>query len=418
MDCKKSDTQRILLGVSGGIAAYKALDLVRLVSQAGCDVRVVMTAAAERFVTALSFQALSGHPVRCSLWDPAAEAAMGHIELARWADAVVIAPASADLIARLAAGRADDLLTTLCLATEAPLWLAPAMNQAMWRHPATQHNIALLTARGARLLGPDEGLQACGDEGPGRLLEPQAIVAALFAGTSLLTGRTVLLTAGATYEDIDPVRFIGNRSSGRMGYALAAAARDAGAKVVVVSGPATAAPPWGVELIRVRSAGEMYDAVHAAIARHALGPDDVFIATAAVADFRPPEIAADKIRRAGRDRLALELIANPDILASVAALPERPFTVGFAAETGDPASAARAKLAAKGVDLVAANRVGPGAGFDCLDNALVVAGRDFEQQLERAPKPVLAVKLIDLIAARLPTLPTPRETEAPCSTST
>ncbi len=417
MDRRNSDKRRILLGVSGGIAAYKALELVRLWVKDGHEVRVVMTEAAERFVTALSFQALSGHPVRTTLWDPAAEAAMGHIELARWAEAVVVAPASADLVARLAAGRADDLLTALCLATAAPLWLAPAMNQAMWRHPATQHNVALLAARGARWLGPGEGVQACGDEGPGRMIEPQAIAAAVLAGTSLLAGRRVLLTAGATFEDLDPVRFIGNRSSGRMGYALAAAARDAGAQVVLVSGPATAAPPWGVELIRVRSAAEMHTAVHEAIARHTLGPDDVFIATAAVADFRPPEIAADKIRRAGRERLVLELVPNPDILASVAALPGRPFTVGFAAETGDPARAAKAKLRAKGVDLVAANRIGPDEGFDSEDNALIVAGRDLEQCLERAPKPVLAVQLIELIARRLPSRPKQQETGAPCSRS-
>ncbi len=322
---------RILLGVSGGIAAYKSAELIRELRRAGADVQVVMTRGAARFISATTLQALSGRPVRRSLWDGAAEAAMGHIELARWADAVVVAPATADTLARLAQGRADDLLGTLCLASRAPLWLAPAMNQAMWAHPATQSNIALLRARGAQVIGPAAGEQACGDVGEGRMSEPLEIVSALRGApraavpSPALAGRRVLITAGPTLEDIDPVRFVGNRSSGRMGFAVAEAAADAGAQVTLVAGPVALPTPQGCTRIDVRSALAMRDAVQANVAAC-----DVFIAAAAVADYRPEAVLPHK-RKKGGDDWVLRLVANPDIVAEVAAASPRPFVVGFAA---------------------------------------------------------------------------------------
>jgi phosphopantothenoylcysteine decarboxylase/phosphopantothenate--cysteine ligase len=393
---------RVLLGVSGGIAAYKAADLVRRLRDAGAEVRVVMTAGARQFVTPLTFQALSGHPVRSDLWDPAAEAAMGHIELARWADVVLVAPASANTIARLAQGLADDLLSTLCLATAAPLVLAPAMNQRMWAHPATQANVATLAARGAAFIGPDSGGQACGEFGAGRLVEPPAIVERLAAlrATGPLAGRVVVVSAGPTFEDLDPVRFIGNRSSGRMGFAIAHAAAAAGATVRLVAGPVHLPTPPRVARTDVRCAQDLHDAVLAAVAGA-----DAYIGAAAVADFRPVAVAEGKIKKVdGQPAPTLALARTADVLAAVAALPARPFTVGFAAETGDVEANARDKLERKRLDLICANRVGvPGTGFDADDNALLVLGPDgLRLDLGRAPKAVLAARLVELIAQRLP----------------
>jgi phosphopantothenoylcysteine decarboxylase/phosphopantothenate--cysteine ligase len=389
---------RVLLGVSGGIAAYKAAELTRRLREAGADVRVVLTANAARFVTALTFQALSGQPVRSGLWDEAAEAAMGHIELARWAQRIVIAPASADLIARLAHGMADDLLTTLCLASPAPVALAPAMNQQMWAHPATQANLALLRMRGVDVLGPASGGQACGDFGAGRLLEADAIVAELAAWhrPRLFDGARVLVSAGPTYEDIDPVRFIGNRSSGRMGFAVAQAAAEQGARVHLVAGPVHLPTPADVTRIDVRSAREM----HAAVMRQ-IPQCDIFISAAAVGDYRPGEIAVHKLKKRG-GALSLTLTENPDILAEVAARMTRPFLIGFAAETRNLETSARAKLERKKLDLIAANLVGDGAGFDAADNELLLLWAGGVERLPRADKLTLARALIARVATLRP----------------
>jgi len=386
---------RILLGVSGGIAAYKSAELVRRLRDAGAEVRVVLTENAARFVSPLTFQALSGQPVRSGLWDEAAEAAMGHIELARWAQRILIAPASADLIARLAHGFADDLLTTLCLASAAPLALAPAMNQQMWAHAATQSNVSTLRERGVDLLGPAAGSQACGEFGAGRLLEADSIVAEIAAlhGPKILSGARVLVSAGPTYEDIDPVRFIGNRSSGRMGFAVARAAVEQGARVQLVAGPVHLPTPVGVERTDVRSARDM----RAAVLRQ-IPQSDIFISAAAVGDYRPGEVAAHKLKKRGAD-LTLTLNENPDILAEIAALPKRPLLVGFAAETENVEAYARAKLTRKKLDLIAANLVGADLGFDCSDNALTLFWAGGSEDLGRADKPVLARKLIERIAS-------------------
>ncbi|MEQ8233974.1 MAG: bifunctional phosphopantothenoylcysteine decarboxylase/phosphopantothenate--cysteine ligase CoaBC, partial [Gammaproteobacteria bacterium] len=360
------------------------------------EVRVVMTPAATRFVTPLTLQAVSGYDVRVALFDSAAEAAMGHIELARWCEAVVVAPASADFIARLRAGLADDLASAVCLATAAPLLLAPAMNRQMWQHAATIDNLAVLETRGARLCGPASGSQACGETGPGRMVESEAIVgaaAALFGGGAL-AGRAVVVTAGPTREALDPVRYLSNHSSGKMGYAVAAAARDAGAAVTLVSGPTRLATPSGVSRIDVESAEDMLAAVLAALDRC-----DIFIASAAVADYRPAAASEAKLKRDGSPR-TLELLPNPDILATVAARADAPFTVGFAAETHDVETYARAKLARKRIDMIAANQVGNGLAFDTDDNELLVLWPDGQAALARASKAVLAHQLIDLVAAR------------------
>jgi phosphopantothenoylcysteine decarboxylase/phosphopantothenate--cysteine ligase len=388
---------RVLLGVSGGIAAYKAADLVRRLADAGAEVRVVLTESAARFVTPLTFQALSGHPVRTGLWDEAAEAAMGHIELARWAQHILIAPASADLIARLAQGMANDLLSTLCLASAAPLALAPAMNQQMWAHAAVQSNLALLRTRGVAVFGPGAGSQACGDVGLGRMLEPTDIVAELAALRSPrhLAGTRVVVSAGPTYEDIDPVRFLGNRSSGRMGFAVAEAAAEQGAQVTLVAGPVHLPTPPRVTRVDVRSAREMREAVLAAVAG-----SDIYIAAAAVGDFRPADVAAHKIKKAGDGGLTLALTQNPDILAEVAAASPRPFVVGFAAETQNVEAYARAKLERKKLDLIAANRVGAGAGFEVEDNSLTLIDANGSEHLDCAPKRELARCLIARIAER------------------
>ena len=387
--------QRIVLCVTGGIAAYKAADLARRLQDAGAQVRVVMTEAATRFITPMTFQALTGQPVRTSLWDEAAEAAMGHIELARWADRLLVAPASADSIARLAAGLAGDLLGTLYLATEAPLVLAPAMNRVMWAHPATQANLATLQARGAQVLGPGEGDQACGEVGAGRMLEPLQIVAALQAAGAL-AGRRLLITAGPTFEDLDPVRFIGNRSSGKMGFALAAEAARQGAEVTLVAGPVALSTPAGVHRLDVRSAEQMRAAVLAA-----LPGQDAFIGAAAVADFRPAQVASTKIKKsAGLPQV--EWTATPDILAEVAAHVQRPaLVVGFAAETDDLEAHARDKLARKRVDLIAANRVDAGLGFEADDNALTVFAANATREIARQPKAGVARELLAILVERL-----------------
>ena len=386
---------RVVLGVSGGIAAYKAAELVRRLRDAGAEVRVVLSKNAARFVTSLTLQALSGNPVRTSLWDESAEAAMGHIELARWADEIVIAPATADLIARLAQGRADDLLTTLCLATTAPVSIAPAMNQQMWAHAATQANLLVLLERGVRVFGPASGGQACGEFGAGRLLEAGEIVAELGAARGLreLAGVSFLVSAGPTFEDIDPVRFIGNRSSGRMGFAVAQAAVQAGARVTLVAGPVALATPAGVERIDVRSAREMRAAVLARAAQ-----SEVFVSAAAVGDFRPANQAAHKLKKNGDTPLELSLLPNPDILAEVAGLAKKPFVVGFAAETERVEEYARLKLARKRLDLIAANQVGADLGFERDDNALLLLWPGGREELARADKHALARQLVACIA--------------------
>ncbi len=388
--------KHILLGVSGGIAAYKSAELVRQLRQQGAEVRVVMTAAALEFVTPLTFQALSAHPVHTDLLDSEAEAAMGHIELARWADALLIAPATADIIARLVSGRADDLLTAVSLACDAVVAVAPAMNRVMWSNSATVDNVTVLIKRGVRILGPAEGSQACGESGPGRMLEPVELVAALteLFNTGILASRRIMVTAGPTREAIDPVRFISNRSSGRMGYAIAAAAAEAGASVLLVSGPVSLATPARVRRIDVESAAEMHAAV-----MHNIADIDIFISVAAVADYRADSVAQQKLKKT-TEILSLELTPNPDILADVAALPDAPFTVGFAAETQALESNARNKLREKKLDMIAANAVGQQQGFDQEDNALQVLWMQGEQSLPLTGKARLARQLIAVIAER------------------
>ena len=411
--------KRILLGVTGGIAAYKSVDLTRRLREAGAETQVAMTPAATAFVTPLTFQAVSGRPVRTELLDANAEAGMGHIELARWANLILIAPASADFIARLAHGLANDLLSTLCLATDRPIALAPAMNRLMWQNPATQDNCRLLARRGVTLWGPGVGEQACGEIGAGRMLEPlelrnlvvqmlgvreqpvesppkTPLVEPALLAPHDLQGLTVLLTAGPTREALDPVRFISNRSTGRMGFAVAEAAAQAGARVMLVSGPVSLKTPPGVERMDVESAVEMHKAVMQRV-RQA----DIFIATAAVADYRAASPADQKIKKT-RDALTLELVRNPDILTEVAALrSHRPFTVGFAAETHDVLHYAEDKRRRKNLDLIAANQVGvAGSGFESEQNELHVLWEGGEKVLPLADKTLLGQQLVALIAER------------------
>jgi phosphopantothenoylcysteine decarboxylase/phosphopantothenate--cysteine ligase len=388
--------KRILLGVTGGIAAYKSAELVRRLRERGAEVQVVMTRAACEFVTPLTFQALSGRPVYTQLLDHDSEAGMGHIELARWADVILIAPASADFLARLAHGLADDLLSTLCLAADVPILAAPAMNRQMWAAPATRANSRTLVDSGVVLLGPGAGDQACGETGPGRMLEVAELITALEGHfhSDLLAGRRILITAGPTREAIDPVRYISNRSSGRMGYAIARAAHEAGASVILVSGPVTLAAPERVRRVMVESAEQMRDEV-----LRDLDGVDIFIAAAAVADFRSGDVAQQKIKKKD-PTLTLKLEQNPDILAEVAARAQPPFTVGFAAETEALDKHARAKLAQKKLDMIAANRVGPGLAFDSEDNALELFWQDGGLSLEKASKDKLARRLVRVVAER------------------
>ena len=393
--------KKIILGITGGIAAYKTPELVRRLRDRGAEVQVVMTRSAEEFVTATTLQAVSGLPVRSNIWDKDAEAAMGHIELARWADLVLIAPATAEIMSRLASGAAPDLLTTLCLATEAPLAIAPAMNHVMWSNPVVQANRQLLEERGVRILGPDSGDQACGETGAGRMVEPDAIAAAVTGPTTvsavqrpLLLGRKIMITAGPTREAIDPVRFISNRSSGKTGYAMARAAAAAGAEVLLISGPVELTTPDNVQRVIVESAKEMFAATHERI--HGV---DIFIATAAVADYSAASTAKNKIKKSEQE-MSIALTRTPDILASVAKLEKGPFTVGFAAETEKLREYARSKLENKNLDMIIANLVGEDRGFDSDNNSVDVFWAAGEQSFPMMAKTKLAVALINLIAER------------------
>jgi phosphopantothenoylcysteine decarboxylase / phosphopantothenate---cysteine ligase len=390
--------RKILLGVTGGIAAYKSPDLVRRLMDHGAEVQVVMSRGAQQFVTALTFQAVSGRPVRSDLWDQAAEAAMGHIELARWADEIIVAPATAEFIARLAHGFADDLLATICLATTARITLAPAMNRQMWAHAATQANVQILKERGVRMLGPASGEQACGEVGVGRMLEPTQIAEEIFTARGAagpLHGLKVVVTAGPTREAIDPVRFISNRSSGKMGYAVAQAAREAGAEVILVSGPVQIPTPRGVERIEVESAEQMLEEVR----RNLVGAH-IFISAAAVSDYRAHQVACEKIKKTS-DTMSLSLARAPDVLATISRSESPPFLVGFAAETEHVERNALAKLTGKNLDMIAANKVGAGLAFDKDENALTVywpgGGK---RELAFTSKLALARQLVEVIAER------------------
>lgn len=395
--------KRILLGITGGIAAYKSAELVRALKVGGADVRVVMTEGAKEFITPLTLQALSGNPVHHSLLDPEAEAGMGHIELAKWADLILVAPASANFIARFAAGMGSDLLSTLCLATASPIALAPAMNQAMWADESTQANIEKLKQlkpTSLSIWGPDAGEQACGDVGPGRMLEP-AVLAQLTAETfefGILSGKTVMITAGPTREAIDPVRYISNHSSGKMGYALAEAARDAGAKVILISGPVSLAAPERMMRIMVNSADDMLQAVMGHLAEA-----DIFIGAAAVADYRPENPAEQKIKK-HNDDMHIYLVKNPDIIANVTATENKPFTVGFAAETQNVIEYAKGKLEKKNLDLIIANDVSrQDIGFNSEENAVTLVEKKGQVDLPQASKTQVSRDIIAVIADRLNT---------------
>ncbi|NCF38059.1 MAG: bifunctional phosphopantothenoylcysteine decarboxylase/phosphopantothenate--cysteine ligase CoaBC [Gammaproteobacteria bacterium] len=388
--------KKILLGITGGIAAYKSAELVRLLIKAGAEVRVVMTPSAQEFVQPLTYQALSGHRVYVDLFDAEADSAMDHIELARWCDLLLVAPATADFLGKMNAGYADNLLLTLCLAAKQPVAVAPAMNQQMWSNPATRENVKQLAARQVVVWGPAEGEQACGDVGAGRMLEAAQLLDNLQRHFSpgRLEGVRLLLTAGPTREAIDPVRYISNRSSGKMGYAIAEAAIQQGASVTLVSGPVSLAPPAGVKLIPVESAQQMFDAVMRQVPEA-----DVFVACAAVSDYRVDQAAQQKIKKSDA-AMSLKLVLNADILATVSALEQRPFCVGFAAETQNVEQYALAKMEQKSLDMIAANRVGDGSGFETDFNQLEVFWRDGRQAIEHAGKAEVAKQLIDLIAER------------------
>jgi len=388
--------KKIVLGVSGSIAAYKAADLVRLCRKAGAEVKVVMTQAAAEFITPLTLQTLSGSPVAMALLDADEESAMGHIKLARWADWVLIAPASANTMARLAQGLTDDLLSALCLATQAPVAIAPAMNNKMWEHEATQQNLTNLVARGIYVLGPDSGDQACGEQGEGRLLAPEQIVTSLarLMMPGKLIGKRVVITAGPTYEPIDPVRFIGNRSSGKMGFELANAAVEAGADVILIAGPVHLATPSAVKRIDVETAQQMYDAVMA------VESADIVIGCAAVADYRPKDYQDHKIKKSNQDETVITLIQNKDIMSAITQQQSNPFVVGFAAETENVPAYAKDKMQRKGLDMIAANQVGKGLGFGVDTNALQVFWPQGEKTLPKALKSHLARDLMRLIIER------------------
>jgi phosphopantothenoylcysteine decarboxylase/phosphopantothenate--cysteine ligase len=388
--------QHVLLGVTGSIAAYKSPDIVRRLKEQGAEVRVVLTASAEKLVSPTVFQAVSGEAVRADIWDEKAEAGMGHIELAKWADLLLIAPATANVIAQLAAGSAENLLTTICLATEAPVAIAPSMNQAMWNDAATQANCDLLRKRNMRFLGPDEGSQACGDTGPGRMSEPADIVSRLSRGgrSGPLDGLHIMVTAGPTREAIDPVRFISNRSSGKMGFAVARAAADAGAEVVLIAGPVNLPTPPRVIRVDVESTQQMCDE-----AMQRIGEVDIYVGAAAISDYRPKVAAVQKIKKSA-DTFSLEMVKSPDLLANIAALDNGPFTVGFAAETEKLEYYATDKLNRKKLDMIIANLVGENLCFDADDNEVVVLWHEGRKPLPRLSKPELARRLIELIASR------------------
>ena len=392
----RSSWSKVLLGVTGSIAAYKSPDIVRRLKDQGAEVRVVLTASAEKLVSPTVFQAVSGETVRGDIWDEQAEAAMGHIELAKWADLFLIAPATANVIAQLAAGSADNLLTTICLATEAPVVLAPSMNQAMWNDAATQANCDILRKRNIKLIGPDEGSQACGDVGPGRMSEPADIVSRLSRGgkSGPLEGLRVMVTAGPTREAIDPVRFVSNRSSGKMGFAVARAAADAGAEVTLVAGPVSLPTPPQVERIDVENTQQMVDAAMADI-----GEMDIYIGAAAISDYRPQHAASQKIKKSA-DTFVLEMVKSPDLLATIAALEDGPFAVGFAAETEKLEKHAIDKLNRKQLDMIIANLVGEKLCFDADDNEVVILWQGGRQPLPRSSKPELARQLVEVIASR------------------
>ncbi|MCO4786795.1 MAG: bifunctional phosphopantothenoylcysteine decarboxylase/phosphopantothenate--cysteine ligase CoaBC [Marinomonas atlantica] len=391
--------KQILVGITGGIAAYKTIELIRLLTKAGAEVQVVLTEGAKAFVTEMTLQAVSGHPVRSSLLDPAAELGMGHIELAKWADVILVAPASADFMARYSQGMANDLLTTLCLATEAPVILAPAMNQAMWKHPATQANLKTLQDRGVDMIGPASGAQACGDVGVGRMEEPndifQSLMSLLMPMQQDLTGQHWVITAGPTMEAIDPVRYISNHSSGKMGYALAEAAKVRGATVTLVSGPVNLPAPSGVHLVAIKSADEMLAACRAVMT----SPADVFIGAAAVADFRMKDVATQKMKKTGdRDEMQLTLVKNPDVIATLSQEKAARCLVGFAAETQDVISYAKSKLERKGLDLIIANDVSrTDIGFNSDSNQVTVLSKDQQWTPPKEAKSALAVALVELI---------------------
>ncbi len=389
--------KKILLGVTGGIAAYKSAELIRLIIKSGAEVRVVMTTAATEFIQPLTYQALSGHRVYTDIFDAEADSAMDHIELARWADLMIVAPASADFIAKMRNGYSDNLLLTLCLASKQPVAIAPAMNQQMYANLATQDNIKQLASRAVLIWGPDDGEQACGDTGPGRMLEPTEIFerVAEYLSPGKLDGKNVLITAGPTREPIDPVRYISNRSTGRMGYALAQAAHQAGAGVTLVSGPVNLDAPPGVERTSVSSAIEMRDAVIERVAKV-----DIFIACAAVSDYRVEQVAAQKIKKTTQ-KIKLELIPNPDIVCEVTRLKNKPFTLGFAAETEKLEQRALEKLQRKNLDMIAANRVAAEqTGFESDTNELTVIWPDGQRLLTLNDKNEIAKQLIDLVAER------------------
>lgn len=391
--------KRILLGITGGIAAYKCADLTRRLIERGAEVRIVMTRSAKEFITPLTMQAVSGFPVADSLLDPAAEAGMNHIELAKWADLVLIAPATANFIAKLTCGMADDLLSTLCLATPSPIAISPAMNQIMYQATATQANLSTLRERNVTIWGPAQGAQACGDVGPGRMLEPLEIVDRVERHFNQqetprpLADINVMITAGPTREALDPVRYISNHSSGKMGYALATAAQALGANVTLITGPVALAQPEHCRTIPVESARQMHDTVMQYVHQQ-----DIFIACAAVADYRPETVAEQKIKKTKSDEMTVKMVKNPDIVASVAALDEKPFTVGFAAETQAVEHYARDKMARKNLDMIAANDVAQsGQGFNADNNALSIFWPEGQTQIGLADKQAVAEQLLDLI---------------------
>ncbi|MWN06665.1 bifunctional phosphopantothenoylcysteine decarboxylase/phosphopantothenate--cysteine ligase CoaBC [Gilliamella sp. Pas-s95] len=393
--------KHILLGITGGIAAYKCPDLVRHLKKAGAQVRVVLTDSASHFVTKMTLQAVSGNQVSCDLFDPSAELSMSHIELAKWADLVLIAPATANIIAKMANGIADDLLSTVCLATPSPIVIAPAMNQQMYKAAATQHNLSVLASRNTLILGPDSGFQACGDIGPGRMLEPETIVENIkhyFSTTAMLSDISITITAGPTIEEIDPVRYISNYSSGKMGFAIAKAAAEMGATVTLISGPVYLDTPNNVNRINVKNAIQMYDEA----LKHAQ-KSTIFISCAAVADYHAKTIATQKIKKTNdTDELTIELVKNPDIVASVAALKtHRPFVVGFAAETNDVKAYALKKLTTKNLDLICANDVSDKTiGFNSDQNALTLYWQNGEQTLPLSNKQQLATQLLEAVITR------------------